>query len=88
MRDLAEKIVAVAIRHKGLIVTLPAPARHGDVLHPLYAITGELVGPGDQGFMTSTGRFVGRRAAAGIAINAEQILEPKWPPDLYSEDLW
>jgi len=41
-----------------------------------------------QGFLLSDGRFCRRKAAAGIAIKAGQIDELKWPPDLYSEDLW
>jgi hypothetical protein len=41
-----------------------------------------------QGFLTSEGRFVGRREATSIAVIAEQIQNPKWPPDLDSEDLW
>lgn len=84
-----ERIVAVAIRHRGLVVTLPAPNRHHHILHLLYADEGREVEPADkQGFLTSAGRFVERREAAGIAETAGQIVEPKWPPDLYSEDLW
>ncbi|WP_376704732.1 hypothetical protein RQ479_08285 [Mesorhizobium sp. ISC25] len=83
-----ERIVAVAIRHRGLVVTLPAPARHCDVLRPLYDLTKELVALRNQGFLTSNGRFVGRHEAAVVAVKAEQIRDPQWPPELYSEDLW
>lgn len=83
-----ETIISVAIRHRGMIVAMPAPARHGDVLKPLYDLDGELVGPEDQGFLTSTGRFVGRIEAADIARLAGQIAKLSWPPFLYSEDLW
>ncbi|RUV69696.1 MAG: hypothetical protein EOR26_05215 [Mesorhizobium sp.] len=83
-----ERIVAVAVRFKGLTVTLPAPARHGDVLHPLHDFTGCVLGGEDQGFLTSTGRFVDRKHAVDIARAAGQIETPRWPPDLYSEDLW
>jgi hypothetical protein len=41
-----------------------------------------------QGFYTSAGRFVDRVEAVEIAKAAGQITEPKWPPQLYSEDLW
>jgi hypothetical protein len=42
----------------------------------------------EQGFVTSDGRFVGRKQAGCIAILAGQIERLKWPPLLYSEDLW
>ncbi|CDX54579.1 p063 [Mesorhizobium plurifarium] len=83
-----ETIVAVAVRYEGLTVSLPAPARHHNVLHPLFDLTGKVLGGQDQGFLTSKGRFVNRFEAARIAVRAKQIVEPRWPPDLYSEDVW
>lgn len=83
-----EKIVAVGIRHRGLFITLPAPARHGDVLKPLWDIDGVLVQPDDQGFITSSGRWVGRIEAADIARFAGQVTKLIAPPRLYSEDVW
>jgi hypothetical protein len=41
-----------------------------------------------QGFVTDEGRFVDRLEGAAIALAAGQIAALKWPPDLYSEDLW
>lgn len=41
-----------------------------------------------QGFLTSTGRFVGRREAAQIALHSGQIKELKFGIELYSEDLY
>lgn len=41
-----------------------------------------------QGFLTSTGRFVGRREAAQIALHSGQIKELKFGSELYSEDLY
>lgn len=41
-----------------------------------------------QGFLTSTGRFVGRRKAAQIALHSGQIKELKFGSELYSEDLY
>ncbi len=67
-----------------VIVSAPPPARH----HNLFALAG---GPDDDGFLTSTGRFVGREEALNIAKAAGQPLidhpsrHPKW---LFSEDLW
>ena len=79
-------VETAAIRVKGIVHTLPRPARHGDLLlkhgdprpHPTR----------DQGFVLSDGRFVGRLRAVGFAKRAGQITEPKWPPYLYSEDLF
>ncbi|MER8941307.1 hypothetical protein NKH82_17630 [Mesorhizobium sp. M0915] len=39
-KSTIETIVAAACRFAGLTVSLPAPARHGDILHPLYDATG------------------------------------------------
>lgn len=88
---LTEKIVAVAIRHKGMTISIPAPARHGDVLQAMHEAFGEpgfVEDPIDQGFLTSAGRYVERIPAVEIAIKTGQIEKPNWPPSLYSEDLW
>jgi len=87
-KPVPERIIAAAIRQYGLTITLPAPARHHHLLNPLAQETGVLVYPGDQGFLTDTGRFVERREAAAIALEAGQIASLKYPPELYSEDLW
>jgi hypothetical protein len=41
-----------------------------------------------QGFLTSDGRFVGRKEALEIAIKAKQILPQDGKNELFSEDLW
>ncbi len=47
---------------------------------------------GDQGFVTSDGRFVDRVEGCQIAIKAGQINQARYPhqsdPELFSEDLW
>ena len=102
-----ETIVAVAIRipvpseareelggsyPDHLIASAPAPARHHSVLHPFYACFGKVIGsPKDQGFLTSTGRFVDREEAYRIAVAARQPLvdhPSRIDGTLYSEDLW
>jgi hypothetical protein len=76
-----------------LTVTLPAPARHHDILQAAYPLTGKPIGPNGQGFLTSKGRYVGREAAMKIALAAGQV-DPKnrksgsSSRDLFSEDLW
>jgi hypothetical protein len=42
----------------------------------------------EQGFITNKGEFVDRVEGARIAIESGQIKALKWPPLLYSEDLY
>lgn len=85
---MSERIISVAISAFGLISSLPAPARHHDVLRKLFDLK-ELALPGEtQGFLTNTGRYVNRRDAAVIALGAGQTEKLISPPELYSEDLW
>ena len=89
-----ERIVAAAIQIEGLTISLPQPARHGQVHAACDAasIERDTYLRGTQGFLTSTGRFVNRVMAKQIAHIAGQ---PQMRPenqrshrDLYSEDLW
>lgn len=87
---MQERIISVAISAFGVISSLPAPARHHDVLRKLYDFNPLLLGPDTQGFMTSAGRYVNRRDAAMIAIEAGQVVSTDLisAPELFSEDLW
>ncbi len=74
-----------------LIVSAPPPARHGTLMHPMFDLRGRVTVPEDQGFLTSTGRFVGREEALLITIAAGQQLidhPSRHPTQLFSEDLW
>lgn len=88
---MTEFITSVGIMLDGQLWALPAPARHHHALlaiesvHPDKAIEAY---PETQGFVTNTGRWVDRTEGAAIAIAAGQIEALKWPPYLYSEDLW
>lgn len=91
---MTERIVAAAIQVEGVTISLPRPARHGQVLHAAGAmhLPDYLVAHACQGFLTSTGRFVNRVQAKQIAHIAQQ---PQLRPeaqrhgrDLFSEDLW
>mgnify|MGYP006914158691 FL=1 len=42
----------------------------------------------NQGFITEDGQFVDRIDGATLAIQSGQIQKLKWPPNLYSEDLY
>lgn len=65
--------------------------RHPHCMYSMIAITGKRsveleVGEYVQGFLTNKNRFVGRKEAAIIAFDANQIKEEK--ETLYSEDLY
>jgi hypothetical protein len=81
-------IIAAAAMIDGEVKALPAPARHGDILHrwPVPNFR-----HGTQGFIDDKLGFVTRKVACLIAHKEGQITKPKRtnPQDiLFSEDLW
>lgn len=74
-----------------LTITAPPPARHGTIMAPLSDYIGKPLPAHDQGFITSTGRYVGREEALKIALSSGQPMidhpsrNDTW---LFSEDLW
>lgn len=89
-----ERVIAAAILVEGVTISLPQPARHGQVLHAAAAmhLPDYHLSSACQGFLTSAGRFVNRVQAKHIAHIAKQ---PQMRPenqrhgrDLFSEDLW
>lgn len=93
---VTERIVSAAIRVPGidvegyapykLIISVPAPGRHH---HVAWFLAANGVDERDQGFLTSTGRFVDRKEAVTIAEAAGQRLRVSGSQEtLYSEDLW
>jgi hypothetical protein len=86
-QDTPERIISAAV-YNGQIISLPSPARHHDILWGLVGIEGTIP---IQGFLTSTGRFVNRNEAIGVAWRAKQINSEKpsvKDHELFSEDLW
>lgn len=87
----APQIVGVAIRLiGGEVVSLPAPARHVDVIRKIHAEAPEWrMRQGDeQGFMWGD-RFVTRRQALAIVKRNGQLTKPLIGGGvLTSEDLW
>lgn len=82
-------IVAVAMRDGALILTQPIPARHHTLIHAAYDMgIRKKFTSDDQGFLDNYGQFVGRREAGEIAVSSGQIKALRWPPFLYSEDLF
>ena len=84
---MSETIVAAAI-YIGFTLSMPPPARHHTILHALTDWTDYMVQPHEQGFLTSTGRYVSREEALGIAWRAKQINKHTHVTKLHSEDLW
>lgn len=85
------RIVAVAVRdEKGVIHTLPAPARHHDVVREMHDKGLRNMGPDiEQGFLLSDGRFCRRKPAKRIAERAGQLLpRASKLAELFSEDVW
>jgi len=84
-----ETIEKAAIRFRDIVVFVERPGKHHTIIHELaYLGLKTPINTEDDGFLTSTGRFVDRIEAAKIALNAGQIEKLSVPPNLYSEDLW
>ncbi len=86
-----ETIVAAAIQVDGVTISLPQPARHGQVLHATEGfLSDEQCAWAVQGFLTSRGRFVTRVEAKQIAHRAGQpiVRDNPHPRDAFSEDFW
>ena len=79
-------IVAAAIRVNGLILSLPRPYRHHDIIkHAADLRIKELLF--DQGFLTSDVEYVDRGVAKFLAKEAgQEFLTER--SELFSEDLW
>ena len=85
-------IAAAVMTDDGVIHFMPPPNRHHHTVHALHRGSsggeGLVVARGEQGFVMSDGTFASRHQAGIFAREAGQIAELKWPPLLYSEDLW
>ena len=94
-----EYVAVAAVRIRGVTISLPRPARHAQVLHtaeylclPNDSGIREDVITAEQGFLTSTGRFVTRVEAKHIGFISKQpilrSLEKLHPTEAFSEDFW
>lgn len=89
--SLAQRIVRAAIKHQGVVHSVPVPGRHHDCIICLADSLGVANVPHkdvEQGFLTSRGDFVDRVEAAQIALASGQVEKLTWPPRLFSEELW
>lgn len=92
-------IVAAAIRINHAIISMPAPARHHDILRQISGLYGPDCRPfwtyeaETQGFITDAGVFLDRSEAYIHAHQCGQKLVGRRPDGyqgdhLFSEDLW
>jgi hypothetical protein len=85
---MSESITAVAIKQPdGRVWQAPRPQRHHHLIRTIATATGVTPVLGEQGFVTSSGRFVSRIDARRLAEAAGQV-DKYVPSELYSEDLW
>lgn len=80
--------VAAAILQDGTIYSLPAPARHHNVMDWMVHNLDIDKVTGRQGFLMSDGRFFTRRQAKAAAEHNNQMLKASSLSELFSEDLW
>ncbi|WP_316201019.1 MULTISPECIES: hypothetical protein [unclassified Bradyrhizobium] len=95
---MQETIERAAIFCDHVTWTVARPGRHHDVIAYIAPERPWLVSiRGQQGFVTSTGRFVGREEARKIAEAANQLIPTygedgvpfiRQHPQLFSEDVW
>lgn len=84
-----EHIVAAAIKQGEMVCFVPRPGRHSDVIRQMAFAGIPIPIGGEQGFVTSSGRFVDRLFGKNIARGAGQVLRDTGPKRLlFSEDMW
>lgn len=90
LKPAQEEIFAASIKDsEGNPVSLPRPARHHDIIRAMVDNGHKTPITGEQGFVTTRGRFVDRKEALEIATKAGQIIKKHGNPTiLFSEDLW
>ena len=84
------KIVSVAFKVKeGLILSIPAPARHHNIFRALEANDFPILRELEvQGFLLEDGNWISREDARKLAEETGQVTEFHTSFHLFSEDLW
>lgn len=89
------RIIAAAVKIRGVALSMPPPARHYDIVNSMCDTLGtpsatRYALPDDQGFLTDEGKFVGRVEAKTIATAAGQVKPsaPSYMKELFTEDIW
>jgi hypothetical protein len=86
-----EHITEAAVIYECVTYSLPPPNRHHNLIHMLYEKMGKrmMIVCDSQGFMTSEGRYVGRKEALVIAKKANQLLpRHQHETELFSESIF
>jgi hypothetical protein len=86
-----EMITRAAIRYESTVYSTTPPGRHHNVIWQMCeaGLPSEACAMQNQGFVTSTGRFVDRYEGFRIAKAAGQLWRSPTPPNmLTSEDVW
>lgn len=83
-----ERIECAAIKDVTGIFTSSPPYRHHHIIKDMVSHGCETPIKGEQGFITTHGRFVNRKEAATIALAVGQCKKLHAPPNLFTEDLW
>ncbi len=83
-------IIAVAIRdlNQDYELSMPCPNRHHHVIREMAYRGHDGAHLCEQGFIDDQCGFVNRIEAAQIALDQGQIKSLRWPPNLFSEELW
>lgn len=85
-------IVAAALRINDVTLSMPAPARHGDLFAALVGLGIDIhnVDHVDQGFLDHRGLYLSRTSAKIVANRFGQVTRGSLErmPELYSEDIW
>ena len=72
-----------------MFVSMPRPARHGDLISELHLCGAGAYAHNEQGFVTNCGRYVDRIMARSIAEFQEQLKpDARKHKELFSEDVW
>lgn len=87
------EIIGVAVQQGDLVICLPRPKRHHDVMRYAVEVLGLTPPIGtpvdDQGFYLADGRYMTRKEAlAHVKETGQELINPDAKHYLFSEDLW
>ena len=80
----------VAVKHGDMVVGLPEPNRHHDVIRYIVDVMGITppIGHDGQGFYTEEGKYLTRTEAYEYALKSGIRIKGRCTGVLYSENLW
>lgn len=83
-------VIRAAVLYKGHAWSMPAPARHSDIINSMFDMLGGVIDAQQtDGFLTASGHFLDRVEGLRAARDAGQsFLETPASEELFSENLW